>query len=392
MKRKMSLRSRITLSSILVMGFSSVLLLVLMNSYIGSRLPLLTKNFIGSVESIQSDTSIKGNDASGTPDYSIGQKTTLTLSEVQAIVRKASNELLYSSFLLLIMTITVGGISAYVISGRTLSPLRKLNENVHRAGTANESPKLAVEGPRDEVRELTVSFNAMLAKLNNAVLSQKRFNASVAHELKTPLAIIKANIDVLNDQDEKTIDDYQNTLKIVELTVRKMNALVDTLLDTIQQESANLDDSVHVDEVLNDVADDLSLLAAKKKITLNCETKPVTPIMGNNVLLYRAFYNIIENAIKYNKEGGEVQINCVEKKAMIIIQVKDTGKGIAQKDQEKIFEPFYRVKEKNNEEGFGLGLSLAKSVIDISGGTISVNSTLNVGSEFEIQLPVYDKS
>jgi len=223
-------------------------------------------------------------------------------------------------------------------------------------------------------------------------LSQKRFNASVAHELKTPLAIIKANIDVLNDQDEKSIDDYQNTLKIVELSVRKMNALVDTLLDTIQQESATLDDSVKIDEVLNDVADDLTLLAKAKKITLKCETNPVTPIMGNTVLLYRAFYNIIENAIKYNKEGGEVEIRCEEKKAMITIRVKDTGKGISKKDQAKIFEPFYRVNGKNSEEGFGLGLSLAKSVVDISGGTIIVYSVPEVGSEFVIQLPVYEKN
>jgi len=290
------------------------------------------------------------------------------------------------------MTITVGGVSAYVISGKALSPIRKLNENIRKAGNEVDSTNLSVEGPRDEVLELTVSFNAMLAKLNNSVLSQKRFNASVAHELKTPLAIIKANIDVLNDQDEKSIDDYQNTLKIVELSVRKMNALVDTLLDTIQQESATLDDSVKIDEVLNDVADDLTLLAKAKKITLKCETNPVTPIMGNTVLLYRAFYNIIENAIKYNKEGGEVEIRCEEKKAMITIRMKDTGKGISKKDQAKIFEPFYRVNGKNSEEGFGLGLSLAKSVVDISGGTIIVYSVPEVGSEFVIQLPVYEKN
>jgi len=392
MKRKLSLRLRITLGSILVMAFSGVLLLVMMNVYIGNRLPSLTGNLIGTIGTVQDDTQVKGNDAIVTPEFSTGQKTTINLSEVQAAIRKASNELLYSSFLLLIMTITIGGVCAYVISGRTLAPIRKLNDNIRRAGTENDSTNLSVEGPRDEVRELTVSFNAMLAKLNNSVLSQKRFNASVAHELKTPLAIIKANIDVLNDQDEKSIDDYQNTLRIVELSVRKMNALVDTLLDTIQQESATLDDSVKIDEVLNDVADDLALLAKAKKITLNCETNPVTPIMGNTVLLYRAFYNIIENAIKYNKEGGEVEIRCEEKKAMITIRVKDTGKGISEKDQAKIFEPFYRVNGKNSEEGFGLGLSLAKSVVDISGGTITVSSIPEVGSEFEIQLPVYDKN
>ena len=392
MKRKLSLRLRITLGSILVMAFSSVLLLVMMNVYIGNRLPSLTENLIGTIGTVQEDTSVKGNDAIVTPEFTTGQKTTITLSEVQAAIRKASNELLYSSFLLLIMTITIGGVSAYVISGRTLSPIRKLNENIRKAGNEVDSTNLSVEGPRDEVRELTVSFNAMLAKLNNSALSQKRFNASVAHELKTPLAIIKANIDVLNDQDEKSIDDYQNTLKIVELSVRKMNALVDTLLDTIQQESATLDDSVKIDEVLNDVADDLTLLAKAKKISINCEIKPVTPIMGNTVLLYRAFYNIIENAIKYNKEGGKVEIRCEEKKAMITIRVKDTGKGISEKDQEKIFEPFYRVNGKNSEEGFGLGLSLAKSVIDISGGTIIVSSVPELGSEFEIQLPVYDKN
>lgn len=305
---------------------------------------------------------------------------------VQSQFDVSVQRLMWMSGGILLLIAVLGGIGAYVASGRTLKPFRFLNEQVRLANSETSDP-IIMQGPSREVRDLTQSFNTMLAKLENAATTQKRFNAAVAHELKTPLAIIKAHIDVLNDQEFKSVDDYKQTMSVIDSSIHKMNALIDALLDSIQVESSGLDDLVSLDMVLSDVMEDLSLYAARHEVILSGEIPPVDKITGNEVLVYRALYNIVENAIKYNHAGGQVDLKLDQEKNEIIIRIKDTGIGIAKENTDLIFEPFYRVKSQTKAEGFGLGLAMAKSFLKMHGATILIESEPGLGSEFILKFP-----
>lgn len=393
-KIKLTLRWRITLLTIAVMLVSSIVLVVFININTSMIMPQVT-NVVLSAAAVANDNG---------PSLVIPQSGAATLAEIPGPVHSsnsqsdatvilgametAATDMYWGSFVILLVTIAVGGACAYYVSGSALRPIKSFNENIKRVNANNLTSNLSVDGPQDEIKELAISFNSMLAKLENAFSSQKRFNASIAHEFKTPLAVVKANIDVLNDQDEKVIEDYRRTLSIVEQSVNKMNASVEALLDAIQEENATLDDDVKVDDLISDVAEDLKLIAEKNEIHFTCEIKPVPIILGNEVLLYRAIYNVVENAIKYNKPQGNVTVSCNERNHQIEIGVSDTGNGITEKEIKNIFKPFYRIKNHSQQDGLGLGLALTKSVIAIHGGEICVKSIIGQGTVFEMKLPI----
>ncbi|MGB7595185.1 MAG: HAMP domain-containing sensor histidine kinase [Erysipelotrichaceae bacterium] len=329
------------------------------------------------------DTGVPANTAIDKAYY---DQVAAQAASVQNQFDASITRLMWMSGGILLLVAALGGIGAYVSSGRTLKPFRFLSEQVKLSNGETGDPIL-LQGPTREVRDLTQSFNTMLAKLENAATTQKRFNAAVAHELKTPLAVIKTHIDVLNDQEFKSVEDYRQTMGVIESSIRKMNALIDALLDSIQVESAGLDDQVSLDMVLSDVMEDLSIYAAKHEVALTGEIPSVDKITGNEVLVYRAIYNIVENAIKYNHAGGQVDLHLSQEKEWITIHIKDTGIGIAKENTDLIFEPFYRVKSQGKTEGFGLGLAMAKSFLKMHGATIEIQSEPGQGSEFILRFP-----
>lgn len=233
-----------------------------------------------------------------------------------------------------------------------------------------------------------MSFEVMLSKLDNAFASQKRFNASIAHELKNPLAVIKANIEVLMDQNSPSVEEYEETVGIVKQSVDKMNASIEALLDLVQEENAALNDIINLDELMEDVIADLRANADKQNIEISLCVDKIQALTGNEVLIYRALYNLVENAIKYTPSGGRVSVvgTCDDEVAKIVI--KDTGRGISEDEIEAIFTPFYRGKQSKSQEGLGLGLSMTKASVSMHGGTISVKSIKDVGTEFTVKIPL----
>jgi signal transduction histidine kinase len=383
MKRKTDIRVHngiATMVGLLLIG--TLTLFLSYSSILPSMRVSIYKNF--QIESITGkDTGVPANTA---VDKAYYDQVAAEAASVQNQFDASVQRLMWMSGGILLLVAILGGIGAYISSGRTLKPFRFLSEQVKLANGETGDPIL-LQGPTREVRDLTQSFNTMLAKLENAATTQKRFNAAVAHELKTPLAVIKTHIDVLNDQEFKSVDDYRQTMDVIDSSIRKMNALIDALLDSIQVESAGLDDQVSLDMVLSDVMEDLSLYAAKHEVALTGDIPAVDKITGNEVLVYRAIYNIVENAVKYNHAGGQVDLRLDQEKDTITIHIKDTGIGIAKENTDLIFEPFYRVKSQSKTEGFGLGLAMAKSFLKMHGATIEIKSEPGLGSEFILKFP-----
>lgn len=276
------------------------------------------------------------------------------------------------------MLILIG--SAYLIVAYFNRPIKRLTRSVKAGKQAN------VSSSGDEIQTISQTYNEMLSKLNGALSSQKTFNVSVAHELKTPLAVMKAHIDVLNNVQDKNVTDYQETIDIIHQSLNKMNAVIETLLDSSVLSTASIDDTISLDEILSDVITDIRPYAKQHQIDLDYVSADCPKGKGNEVLLYRAFYNLVENGIKYNKTGGKVHVTLECLKHGAKVTITDNGKGISETDLQHIFEPFYRV-EGSDKEGLGLGLSLVLNIIQRHSGLINTISKPSEGTIFEVELP-----
>ncbi|MGL4799133.1 MAG: sensor histidine kinase [Cellulosilyticaceae bacterium] len=375
-KLKLTLKWRFTLLTICLLTLSSIAIVVAMNFNVGRTLPSTTTTIM---DMAQTESVNGGGITMSQP----------TMAAYEGVMQGAAATIYMDSIFLLIVIICVGGVTAYIIANQALKPVQALSHQVQTINETNWSTHLEVQGPHDEIQELAFSFNQMIAKLNNVFISQKRFNARVAHELKTPLTAIKTNIDLLNDGEDKTLQGYQETLDVVEKSVVKMNAMIETLLDLVKEENAALDDQVVIPQIIEDVIEDLTVVGESHQVELDYTTQsPITPIKGNEVLLYRAIYNLVENAIKYNKPQGYVHVSCEQTQGKIKIVIKDTGKGIAKEAIDHIFEPFYRVDAFNTERinGMGLGLSFVQSTVKVHGGEVEVQSEINEGTVITLTL------
>lgn len=393
-KFKLTLKWKFTLLTIIIMTVTSTILLTTINYDINNRMPKLTDSIISQMESENSPKySIEVGDGiyvetDGLKNIDIGNIDSVV---VESVIDETVYNIYTTSIIAFFIIIILGGVVTYFIVNNALKPIVGLNENIKRINEDNLTCNLKVEGPHDEIKELTISFNKMLAKLDNAFASQKRFNSSVAHELKTPLAVIKTNIDVLNNSNYKSIEEYEKTLEVVEKSILKMNTMIETLLDMIRQENAPLNEILSIDNIIEDVAEDLNPIAKNKDVSIEVDRIDIKDkIRGNEILLYRAFYNVVENAIKYNKKGGSIIISCEQDNDIIKIIISDTGKGIREDELENIFKPFYRCEGINisQNNGVGLGLSLTKSAITLHGGEIKVESKLDKGTKFILTLPI----
>ena len=374
---KIKLKWKLTLFTILIMTITSGILLFSINYDVRHTVPQLKGIINSNTEDIKID--LNG-------DF----KDEIDKISIESAIEETTSRIYWFSIIAFILVVTIGGMCTYFVVNNALIPIVELNKNIKKINEDNLNSNLNIKGANDEIKELTISFNKMIAKLENAFASQKRFNSSVAHELKTPLAVIKTNIDVLKSSNCKSLEEYDKTLAVVEKSILKMNLIIETLLDIIRQENAPLNEIVSIDEILEDIVDDLSIIANKKNIKLKLNSYNIkNKIKGNEIMLYRAFYNVIENSIKYNKINGSIDILCYQDLNTIEVKVIDTGSGIKEEDYDEIFKPFYRCEGINSysKNGIGLGLSLTQSVIKLHGGEINVKSKLNEGTEFTFILP-----
>ena len=374
---KIKLKWKLTLFTVLIMTITSGILLFSINYDVRHTVPQLKGIINSNTEDIKID--LNG-------DF----KDEIDKISIESAIEETTSRIYWFSIIAFILVVTIGGMCTYFVVNKALIPIVELNKNIKKINEDNLNSNLSIKGANDEIKELTISFNKMIAKLENAFASQKRFNSSVAHELKTPLAVIKTNIDVLKSSNCKSLEEYDKTLAVVEKSILKMNLIIETLLDIIRQENAPLNEIVSIDEILEDIVDDLSIIANKKNIKLKLNSYNIkNKIKGNEIMLYRAFYNVIENSIKYNKINGSIDILCYQDLNTIEVKVIDTGSGIKEEDYDEIFKPFYRCEGINSysKNGIGLGLSLTQSVIKLHGGEINVKSKLNEGTEFTFILP-----
>lgn len=286
----------------------------------------------------------------------------------------------------LIITLTVSFLM-YLIVGYALYPLRELTLQIEDIQAKNLKEPILSKSNSTEIERLTLAFNRLLLRLEETFATQRQFSANAAHELRTPLAVMSTKFEVFEKNKNPDEADYKEAIGMARSQTDRLSHVIDILLEMTELQSAPKSDSISLSEITEEVICDLVAVAEKKSISL-VQDDGEARLTGSDTLVYRAIYNLIENAIKYNKEDGKVSVAITEDENFAKVIITDTGSGIAKEDWDKIFEPFFRVDKSRSRSmgGAGLGLALVKEIAVRHGGDVKVVESSDRGSSIELSL------
>ena len=324
----------------------------------------------------------------------INQGTLSIVLDVDAIERS----ILFDALGILFFVIIAGSCAAYLLAGHYTKPVQQLSAHMKEIGPDTLSDSIEIEGGGEEIQELVKSFNQMTEQLDEAFAMQRRFSASAAHELRTPIAVLRTKLDVFKKK-KREQREYDELVGTMETYIDRLSSIITDLLEFAETSELGEVEDVSLDSVVKTVVDDLESVAQNNMVNVqvNIQSKAQSEaqtfiVKGNTNLLYRALYNLVENAIRYNNEEGSVNITLETKGQEGVVIIADTGVGIAPEQRELVFEPFYRVNKSRSREfgGAGIGLSLVKTILKRHGASIAVSENSPQGSVFTIRIPLVD--
>lgn len=309
-------------------------------------------------------------------------KNTVEVSNYIAIIASA---LLLSDIILILIILPIGS----RVSKRLLLPVRKMTETVKNISARDMDTRLDVRGSKDELKDLSKTFNDMLDRLQRSYELQNQFVSDASHELRTPIAVIQGYANLLGRWGKEDKAVLEESITAIKSESESMKRLVEQLLflarsDKHTQKIEMAD--FKINELIDEVVKETKIIDSKHKI-LNQYNENIT-INGDRSLLKEALRIFIDNSIKYTEESGVIKINSHVKNKNLILEIEDTGSGISKEDLPHIFDRFYRSDKSRTKEtgGTGLGLSIAKWIVLQHKGTIEVQSKLGWGTKISILL------
>ncbi len=318
------------------------------------------------------------------------QGAVMIVPDLSSIFYNGKSLFWLKSFGITFIVVVIAGFVTYRLVDKFLEPITDLKNRMKEVNVQNLSKQIEVKETGDEIEEITVSFNDMIIRLSRLFGEEKSFLQNAAHELRTPLAVLKTKIDVFKKNENNTIEDYQKMLASVTEYNDRMSHLVQMLLQIQESQTVERKDEINIYDLIDEVIMDLSIYIDEKNLSVT-EEGDRAQIIGSDLLMYRVFYNLIENAIKYNVDGGYINVLINETEDDVVIKIEDSGRGI-ESDKKKIFEAFYRERRTANESnGVGLGLHLVKQIIELHSGTIEVKDGEKVGTQFIVTVPKNNK-
>lgn len=321
---------------------------------------------------------------------------TLQIATDMQVLDSTRQDLLFYIASLLLFSIAVAGWASWLAVGHALAPLSTMLETATQINRASDlSRRIPIErASDDEIGRLIQAFNQTLERLEQLFTTQQRFLADVSHELRTPLTVIKGNMDLMRRM--KKVD--PESIESIDAEVNRLTRLVNSLLLLAQAESGYLRlnlEPIELDTLLIEVHQELHLLAQNKKLQLELSEIEQVQIRGDRDRLKQVLLNLVSNAIQYTPSGGKVTLSLQRSGQQARLVVRDTGPGIPPEDLPHIFERFYRAEKSRTRSGhgggFGLGLSIAKWIVDHHNGYIQVESRLGEGTAFIVWLPILEE-
>jgi heavy metal sensor kinase len=303
-------------------------------------------------------------------------------------------------FLFLLFTGVPAGLIVTFVIGRwmarfALTPLSRVAESARTINIEDLSRRIPVRGARDELDNVATAFNDTLERLEHAIGEMRQFSTALAHELRTPLAALRGDIEMamLQPTDEGLRQRFASQLEEID----RLKRLIDQILVVAQAEAGQIPlamGAVDLGTLAATVVDQIEPVAQSRGIAMRCDHASDAVVQGDAEWLKRLVLNLLDNAIKFTPQGGEVVVDVSRMGAVARLAVRDTGIGIDPDVQPRIFERFFRADPARSRgvEGVGLGLSLAKWIVDRHHGRIEVHSQPGQGSTFTISLPIAPRS
>jgi signal transduction histidine kinase len=293
------------------------------------------------------------------------------------------SHLLQYSLITLAVVIALAALLGWIAAGRALRPVHQITAAARAASEHNLSTRVALRGPRDELRDLAETFDAMLGRLQAAFESQQRFIANASHELRTPLAVMRTTVDVVLGNPDSTPGDLRGMAADVRAAVDHAEHLIGALLILARNERGL---SVHEEVDLATVAEDVLDTAGLGDRRVHPTLEPAV-ISGDPMLAERLIANLVDNAVRYNAAAGDIWISTRTAAGSSQLTVANTGPVISPADADRIFQPFQRLSDRTSHDGFGLGLAIVASIAAIHGGTVAARPRNDGGLSVTVTIP-----
>ena len=376
--KKLSLQWRITLMTALLIGTTCVSINLLLCSSGVYYMNTIADAWKGNSTS----------DQSGGAVVSFDPQLVAPSEDLTIIVDGAQTQFRTTNWYITAAITLLSGILAHFVSGRALRPLRRFAQQAAQVETSNLSDIRLDEKMLPELRSLACAINEMLERLSCGFDAQRQFVGNAAHELRTPLTLLQTQLELFSDEHPDILPESAEFLASLQEQIQRLSRLTHALLDMSDLQSVPRDDIILLSPMVDEIFDDLAPLAERNEISLSREGEDLT-IIGSDMLLCRMFFNLIENAIKYNRPGGKVKVSVQRQNSQAVIYVQDTGRGIPQEFWQSIFQPFFRVDKSLSRElgGAGLGLPLVWEIARLHTGRVWVEKSSEEGSVLTVTLP-----
>ena len=303
------------------------------------------------------------------------------------VIYGAQNSFTATNWYITAAVTLLGGILAYFVSGRALRPLRTFVAQVEKVQPNNLADMKITEEVLPEFRQFSDSFNQMLERLDEGFTAQRQFTGNAAHELRTPLALMQAQVELFSAEHPDVLPETADFLRLLREQTERMTQMTRTLLEMCGLQAVPCTDHIELGPMIDEIFADLAPLAEKNNVMLEREGDGT--MTGSDTLIYRLLFNLTENAIKYNRPGGFVKLLLAGDEKDCLLTVSDNGIGIPEGDMPRIFDRFYRVDKMRSRAagGTGLGLSIAADTARRRGGSIEVRAREGGGTVFTVRLP-----
>lgn len=282
-------------------------------------------------------------------------------------------------------------LSSHWLAVIILKPVKNMTETAAGITAATLHKRLDIDQLHDELKKLGIVFNTMLDGLEHSFQQQARFVSAAAHELRTPLSILRTNLEVAGDDDRIDQGEWIEFKATTERTLSRLESLTEDLLllaDGTYEREHNEDKVAELEDILEDVASFMKPMAEQYGVTLQLMKPCDALVKGEESFLFLVFRNLLDNAIRYNRTGGGVTVQVTQEDVQVVVRVSDTGKGIPPESRELVFERFYRMDSSRARRsgGAGLGLSIVRHLLTMSSGTAELESSSEAGSVFKVTL------
>ena len=375
--KRISLQWRITLMTVLLIGVTCVAMNLLLCSSGVYYMDTI-------VDSLQGGGTVILNEE-GTASFD--PQLIVPNGELTIVVDGAQGRFRTTNWYITAAVTLLSGILAYFVSGRALKPLRSFASQVEMVQMTNLADMKIDEDVLPEFKQLSRSFNQMLERLNTAFAAQRQFTGNAAHELRTPLALMQAQLELFSAEHPDVRPETAEFLTLLREQTERLTQMTRTLLEMSNLQQVARNERIQLAPMIEEIFTDLAPLSDKRGVTLTAEGDGI--MTGSDALIYRLIFNLTENAVKYNRQGGSVRVSVTQEPEKLLLRVSDTGCGIPEEYQRSIFQPFFRVDKSRSREygGAGLGLSLVWEIADLHGGSVWVEESSDKGTTIAVELP-----